>query len=102
MMMARDVYIYDIVEWPHNSASVIVMLRAEQNKDAHLLREQRSGQFLPSMVGKSGVLDELQRIKKTISKVENFCAETLDISNDNCLANKLQIVPVSCRIGNDK
>ena len=54
------------------------------------------------MVGKSGVLDELQRIKKTISKVENFCAETLDISNDNCLANKLQIVPVSCRIGNDK
>ena len=64
MMMARDVYIYDIVEWPHNSASVIVMLRAEQNKDAHLLREQRSGQFLPSMVGKSGVLDELQRITR--------------------------------------
>ena len=69
---------------------------------SNIVCRQRSGQFLPSMAGKNGVLHELQRIKKTISRVENFYAEMLDISNDNCLANKLQIVHVSCRIESDK
>ena len=51
--------------------------------------------ILPSMAGKNGVLHELQRIKKTISRVENFYAEMLDISNNNCPANKLQNIHVS-------
>ena len=103
---------------PNNSASVIVMLRAEQNKDAHLLRERRrimrpvyissnivcrdqDNFYLPWRVKMVSFMS-CKELKKTISRVENFYAEMLDISNDNCLANKLQIVHVSCRIESDK